>query len=227
MPNALITGASQGFGRALLTALVAQGWTCVVDARDARALHEAAAALPGVRAVPGDVTDPGHRADLVAATDGRSTCSCTTRAPWGPHRCRRLTDYPLDALRRVFEVDVVAPLALTQTALPALQPPRPRRSSCSAPTPRSRPTPAGAGTARRKPHWTTSPPSSPWSTPSCGCTPSTPATCAPRCTRPPSPARTSPTAPNPRPSCPPCCTCWTNVPTAAGTARRTCSRPTR
>jgi len=121
MPKALITGASQGFGRALLTALVAQGWTCVVDARDARALREATAALPGVRAVPGDVAEPDHRADLVAATDGRVDLLVHNASTLGPSPLPQLTDYPLDALRRVFEVDVVAPLALTQTALPALR----------------------------------------------------------------------------------------------------------
>ena len=121
MPNALITGASRGFGRALLTALVAQGWTCVVDARDARALREATAALPGVRAVPGDVAEPDHRADLVAATDGRVDLLVHNASTLGPSPLAQLTDYPLDALRRVFEVDVVAPLALTQTALPALR----------------------------------------------------------------------------------------------------------
>src|SRR6187431_3473310 len=121
MPTALITGASQGFGRALLTALAAQHWTCVVDARDARALHQATAALPGVRALPGDVTDPDHRADLVSATDGRVDLLVHNASTLGPSPLPRLTAYPLDALRRVFEVDVVAPLALTQLALPALQ----------------------------------------------------------------------------------------------------------
>ena len=121
MPHALITGASQGFGRALLTALVDQHWTCVVDARDARALHEATAALPGVRAVPGDVTDPDHRAELVAATDDRIDLLVHNASELGPSPLPRLAAYPLDALRRVFEVDVVAPLALTQAALPALR----------------------------------------------------------------------------------------------------------
>jgi NAD(P)-dependent dehydrogenase (short-subunit alcohol dehydrogenase family) len=121
MPNALITGASQGFGRALLAALVAQNWTCVIDARDAEALQAATAGMPGVRAVPGDVVDPGHRADLVAAVEGRLDLLVHNASALGPSPLPRLADYPLDALRRVFEVDVVAPLALTQVALPALQ----------------------------------------------------------------------------------------------------------
>jgi NAD(P)-dependent dehydrogenase (short-subunit alcohol dehydrogenase family) len=121
MPNALITGASQGFGRALLAALVARNWTCVVDARDAEALQATTVGMPGVRAVPGDVVDPGHRADLVAAVEGRLDLLVHNASALGPSPLPRLADYPLDALRRVFEVDVVAPLALTQVALPALQ----------------------------------------------------------------------------------------------------------
>jgi NAD(P)-dependent dehydrogenase (short-subunit alcohol dehydrogenase family) len=121
MPNALITGASQGFGRALLAALVSQQWTCVVDARDAQALQAATAGMPGVRAVPGDVVDPGHRADMVAAVEGRLDLLVHNASALGPSPLPRLADYPLDALRRVYEVDVIAPLALTQVALPALQ----------------------------------------------------------------------------------------------------------
>jgi NAD(P)-dependent dehydrogenase (short-subunit alcohol dehydrogenase family) len=121
MPNALITGASQGFGRALLAALVAQNWTCVVDARDAEALQAATAGMPEVRAVAGDVVDPEHRAELVAAVEGRLDLLVHNASALGPSPLPRLADFPLDALRRVFEVDVVAPLALTQVALSALQ----------------------------------------------------------------------------------------------------------
>jgi NAD(P)-dependent dehydrogenase (short-subunit alcohol dehydrogenase family) len=121
MSNALITGASQGFGRALLTALVEQGWTCVVDARDAAALQAAAARLAGVRAFPGDVVDPGHRAEIVAALDGRLDLLVHNASALGPSPLPLLADHPLDALRRVYEVDVFAPLALTQLALPALR----------------------------------------------------------------------------------------------------------
>ncbi len=121
MHQALITGASQGFGRALLGALVARGWACAVDARDATALNAATAGLANVRAVPGDVTDPGHRAAVVAAAGQRLDLLVHNASALGPSPLPRLATYPLDALRRVYEVDVLAPVALTQLALPALQ----------------------------------------------------------------------------------------------------------
>ena len=121
MHQALITGASQGFGRALLGALVARGWACAVDARDATALNAATAGLAHVRAVPGDVTDPGHRAAVVAGAGERLDLLVHNASELGPSPLSRLAAYPLDALRRVYEVDVLAPVALTQLALPALQ----------------------------------------------------------------------------------------------------------
>ena len=39
MPTALVTGASAGLGRALATALVAEGWRVIMTARDAERLH--------------------------------------------------------------------------------------------------------------------------------------------------------------------------------------------
>lgn len=120
MHQALITGASQGFGRALLGALVARGWACAVDARDGAALNAATAGLANVRAVPGDVTNPGHRSAIVAAAGERLDLLVHNASELGPSPLPTLAAYPLDALRRVYEVDVLAPVALTQLALPAL-----------------------------------------------------------------------------------------------------------
>jgi len=120
MPTALITGASQGFGHALLRTLAGLGWDCAVDARDGAALRAATAGVPGVRAVPGDVADPVHRAALVAAAGDRLDLLVHNASALGPSPLPALAAYPLDELRRVYEVDVLAPLALTQLALPAL-----------------------------------------------------------------------------------------------------------
>jgi NAD(P)-dependent dehydrogenase (short-subunit alcohol dehydrogenase family) len=121
MPVAIITGASRGLGLALATGLAEAGWRLVVDARDAAAL--AAAAPPGARAVPGDVTDPAHRAALVAAADelGGADLLVNNAGILGPSPQPRLGDYPLDVLRSVYEVNVVAPLGLIQLALPGLR----------------------------------------------------------------------------------------------------------
>ena len=69
--TAIVTGAGQGFGLALTAALADRGSTVIACARDADRLRAATAGLPGVRALPGDVTDPEFRAELVRAAGGR------------------------------------------------------------------------------------------------------------------------------------------------------------
>lgn len=121
MPVAIITGASRGLGHAMATALAADGWRVVVDGRT---LTAAAidGAIDGVVAVPGDVTDPAHRARLVATADdlGGADLLVNNAGILGPSPQPALADYPLAALRDVYEVNVYAPLALTQLALPGL-----------------------------------------------------------------------------------------------------------
>jgi NAD(P)-dependent dehydrogenase (short-subunit alcohol dehydrogenase family) len=124
MPVALLTGASKGFGRAVAAGLARRGWTLIVDARDPGALAEAAATLDGDghTALPGDVTDPAHRAALAAAVEraGRLDLLVHNASDLGPSPLPHLADLPVDAFRRVLEVNAVAPLALTQLLLPAL-----------------------------------------------------------------------------------------------------------
>jgi NAD(P)-dependent dehydrogenase (short-subunit alcohol dehydrogenase family) len=124
MPVAIVTGGSRGLGRALAAGLAAGGWSVLIDGRDAAALAEAHTELSGaVVAVPGDVTEAGHRAELVAATDrlGGVDLLVNNAGILGPSPQPSLADYPLDALREVYEVNVFAPLALVQLALPALR----------------------------------------------------------------------------------------------------------
>ena len=120
-PVGIVTGASRGLGLALVRVLAARGWRLVVDARDAAALVEATRGLPGVTPVPGDVTDPAHRRALVAAAGERIDLLVNNASLLGPSPRPALADFPLDALRRVLEVNVVAPLALVQLALPRLR----------------------------------------------------------------------------------------------------------
>ena len=122
-PTAVITGGSKGLGRALARALADQGWRLVLDARDSAALDGVAAEIPSAVVAPGDVTDRVHREVLAAAVEtlGRLDLLVNNASDLGPSPLPALAGYPLDALRHVFETDVVAPLALTQLLLPLLR----------------------------------------------------------------------------------------------------------
>lgn len=129
MATAIVTGASQGLGQALAAGLARSGWALVIDARHEAPLRRAAAAMrtagdTGARVVDlvGDITDPGHRRELIAAANGLggldlvvNNASTLGASPLPPLRA-----YPLPTLREVLETNVVAPLALLQEALPAL-----------------------------------------------------------------------------------------------------------
>jgi NAD(P)-dependent dehydrogenase (short-subunit alcohol dehydrogenase family) len=117
----IVTGAGQGFGLALTAALADRGTTVIACARDADRLREATAGLPGVIALPGDITDAEFRAELVNAADGRLDLLVHNAGELGPSPLPHLAHYPLDALRAVLETTVLAPLALTQLALPLLR----------------------------------------------------------------------------------------------------------
>jgi NAD(P)-dependent dehydrogenase (short-subunit alcohol dehydrogenase family) len=120
--TAIVTGASRGLGLALVRALAAGGWHVVTDGRDPATLHDAVAALPGVTPVPGDVTEPHHRALLVTAAGAPVDLVVNNAGGLGPSPLPALTDYPLDALRDLFDVNVVAPLGVIQAVLPHLGP---------------------------------------------------------------------------------------------------------
>jgi NAD(P)-dependent dehydrogenase (short-subunit alcohol dehydrogenase family) len=129
MRTALITGGSRGFGLALASRLVADDWGVVIDGRDAAVLDAAAHSLRrigasgSVVALAGDVADPSHRAELVAAATalGRLELVVNNASVLGPSPQPTLADYPLDDLEHVLRVNLVAPLGLIQSTLPALR----------------------------------------------------------------------------------------------------------
>jgi NAD(P)-dependent dehydrogenase (short-subunit alcohol dehydrogenase family) len=129
MSTAIITGASRGLGLALARALARRGWTLAIDARGERELELAAAELSeltDVTAVAGDVSDPWHR-EVLLARAGTSIDLLVNNASLlkGPSTDPRapqpeLARYPISDLQRVLSVNVLAPLALVQSALPSM-----------------------------------------------------------------------------------------------------------
>jgi NAD(P)-dependent dehydrogenase (short-subunit alcohol dehydrogenase family) len=125
MDIALITGASRGLGLALAQALADRGYGLAIDARGSDALEEARTALAhktAVTAIAGDVADPRHREELVAAAFrmGRLRLLVNNASVLGPSPQPGLAAYPLEVLDSVYQINALAPLGLIQLALPAL-----------------------------------------------------------------------------------------------------------
>jgi NAD(P)-dependent dehydrogenase (short-subunit alcohol dehydrogenase family) len=97
-------------------ALAGRGWSLIVDARHADQLTTAVTGLTPVTAIPGDVTDPAHRAAISAAIGpaGRIDLLMNNASRLGPSPQPLLRSYPLAELGQVYQTNVLAPLALFQ-----------------------------------------------------------------------------------------------------------------
>ena len=123
---AMITGASRGLGAELAGFLARQGYDLVLTARGDDAFQATAGPLKGtgvrVIAMAGDVSDPGHRTRLAEAAgslDGLDLL-VNNASDLGVSPLQSLSEYPLGAVERVMNVNLIAPLGLVQSTLPLL-----------------------------------------------------------------------------------------------------------
>ena len=121
---ALVTGGSRGLGLVIARILAQRGYRLVIGGRDRDTLTAAALELsaiaPGVTPVAGDITDAAVRVNLIDAARqqgglDRLVNNASELGPIGP-----LRTFDVPRFGRLFPVNVGAPLALTQLALPLL-----------------------------------------------------------------------------------------------------------
>ena len=127
MPNAILTGASSGLGRALARILADRGYALTVDARRPEPLEVArrsmaATGLGRVNAFAGDVTVQDHRTAIVraAAQHGPIDLLINNASELGGSPQPALRDLTSDVAERLWRTNVDAPLQLIRTAWPHL-----------------------------------------------------------------------------------------------------------
>ncbi len=127
----LITGASQGLGRQLAIDFASEGASGItIVARNSEALAEVRERVqevaPDARvlSLPADLGRQEEIERVVATAlsewGGRLDLLVNNASVLGPSPQPALIDYPLDVLRTVYEVNVVAPLAMVQRLAPSL-----------------------------------------------------------------------------------------------------------
>jgi short-subunit dehydrogenase len=117
--TAVVTGASAGLGAALAERLAAEGWDLVLTARGEERLAATAARL-GAKHLAGDVADPAHRERLLSLA-GPIDLLVNNASTLGEVPLPLIADNDLTAWPRLFDVNVRAPIALAQLALPGLR----------------------------------------------------------------------------------------------------------
>ena len=124
---ALITGGSKGLGKTLAEWLSLQGYDLILTARNSDSLQATAQELQNdftkIHMLVGDVSDAIHRSEIaqIASSYGHLDLLINNASTLGTLPMPALADYELDSLRAVFEVNLIAPVALIQTVLPYLQ----------------------------------------------------------------------------------------------------------
>lgn len=114
--TALVTGASSGIGLEVALALVSRGYRVLGTTRNPDALQPSSR-VPGVEYLALDLTD---RASIEACARAAGTVDVLVNNA-GESQMGPLEELPLDAIDRLFQVNVLGAIQLTQLLLPGMR----------------------------------------------------------------------------------------------------------
>jgi NAD(P)-dependent dehydrogenase (short-subunit alcohol dehydrogenase family) len=115
----VISGASTGIGRACAVRFASLGFRVIAGVRSQATREALAASAPGVEAMLLDVTDAGAIQSVAEALDGEPLSGLINNA--GIAAAGPLELLPVDAWRKLFEVNVIGLAAVTKAFLPHLR----------------------------------------------------------------------------------------------------------
>jgi short-subunit dehydrogenase len=113
---AVVTGASSGIGKATAAALAGRGYRVIGTSRNPATIGSDAV-VPGVEYRALDLTDP---ASIAAFTAGLDQVDVLVNNA-GESQAGPLAELPTDAVERLFQLNVLGPVALTGAVLPGMR----------------------------------------------------------------------------------------------------------
>jgi short-subunit dehydrogenase len=112
--TALVTGASSGIGAAVGEALVGRGWRVFGTSRDPDAVKER---IEGMHYLPLDLTD---QTSITACAEAAGAVDVLVNNA-GESQSGPLEELPMDAIERLFQLNVFGAVRLTQLLLPGMR----------------------------------------------------------------------------------------------------------
>ena len=119
--TALVTGASSGIGRETAIKLAEKGFQVIAAARRMDRLTELADQFDGISPKKVDLSDPGDTERFCKEISGLSEPVSVLINNAGYSIRGALEDVPMEALRRIFEVNLISLIQVTQACLPGMR----------------------------------------------------------------------------------------------------------
>ncbi|MBN1106124.1 MAG: SDR family NAD(P)-dependent oxidoreductase, partial [Deltaproteobacteria bacterium] len=118
---ALVTGASSGMGREIAMRLAGKGFQVIIAARRAERLRELAERFPNVSPRPVDLSIPEEVEEFCSYVSGLPAPVTVLINAAGYSVRGALEDVPIEAARRVFQVNLFSLIRITQACLPGMR----------------------------------------------------------------------------------------------------------